>query len=69
VNLSDPSDFFLPEPHPVLSQGDIVLSPSTVLWQENQYSMEFVVPAAPELGDAVTGPIWDPYREGEGSAP
>ena len=69
MSQSDPSEFFLPEPQPVLSQGDIVLSPSVVLWQEHQYSIEFVVPAAPQLGASVSAPVWDPYAEGEGSAP
>jgi hypothetical protein len=63
--LPTPSDFFQDNPEDVLSQGDIVLSPSSVLWAEGRTpAPEFGnIPPAPEVGEAVVTPAWDSYDQ------
>lgn len=59
-----PDDFFLPSPNSDLSQGDIVLVPTVVLWAEQRSALDFShVPHSPALGDTVAVPLWDSYAE------
>lgn len=56
------AEFFEPQTRPQLSQGDIVLSPSTILWSETaRPPLNFGTPAPPQLGGSVTVPVWDDY--------
>lgn len=70
MHPSSPSEFFADIPKDGLLQGDIVLSPSTVLWREDRAPCDFhYYPIAPDLGETVAAPLWNPHSEGDGVAP
>lgn len=57
----DAAGFFLDTPKPQLSQGDIVLAPTVILWSEQARPPLFDIPAPPPLGSTTTVPLWDEY--------
>lgn len=59
------SDFFLDSLKDQLSQGDIVLAPTAVLWSDDTRAPEFMIPSPPELGGHVEVPVWDSYDGAE----
>lgn len=56
------TDYFRESPYEQLSQGDLVLVPSVVLWTPDQSRpAKFEIPAPPDLGGKSTIPLWDTY--------
>lgn len=54
-----PRPFYLPEVRPELSQGDICLAPTTMIWSSTIVEAPPVIPAAPdELGQPIFVPGW-----------
>jgi hypothetical protein len=53
--------FFLDEPKPQLSQGDIVLAPTVEIWSEKARAPLFMTSNAPDVGGTSTIALWDDY--------
>lgn len=54
-----PDSFYLPEPRPLLSQGDVYLAPTTIVWSEEAFQAIPLIPPAPEEpGALVFTPAW-----------
>lgn len=54
-----PEAFYLPEPRPLLSQGDVYLAPTTIVWSEEAFQGIPLIPPAPEEpGTLVFTPAW-----------
>lgn len=51
--------FYLPEIRPLLSQGDVYLAPSVMVWSAETFQAILLIPPAPEQpGEIVFAPAW-----------
>jgi hypothetical protein len=54
-----PDAFYLPEPRALLSQGDVYLAPTAIVWSEEAFQAIPLIPPAPEEpGGVVFTPAW-----------
>lgn len=54
-----PEAFYLPENRPLLSQGDVYLAPTAIVWSEEAFQAIPLIPPAPEgPGALVFTPAW-----------
>lgn len=57
-------EFFADSPRAELSQGDIALAPTAVIWSPDRYHPDFSkIPSPPPLGQTVFVPAWDDYSK------
>jgi hypothetical protein len=61
---------FLPNARPLLSQGDVYLAPSVMVWSAETLPALPLIPSAPAaVGDTVQVPAWNPGAEEDGVVP
>jgi hypothetical protein len=68
--MPSPKSLFLPNARPLLSQGDIYLAPSVMVWSAETLPALPIIPSAPTaVGDTVQVLGWNPAADEDGFVP